>query len=127
MKISFPGGQKVNAIFNQFEVKTDQPIESGGESTAPTPFSLFLSSIGTCTGIYILRFCQERNLPTEDLSLIMKAQWNEKIKLIETIEISINTGKLFPKKYKNTLIKVAKLCTVKRHLENPPKINIKVE
>jgi ribosomal protein S12 methylthiotransferase accessory factor len=127
MIIDFPKGQIVTAKFQDFQVTTDQPVELGGENTAPDPFSLFLSSIGTCTGIYILRFCQERNLPTEDLNLILKTQWNEKKRLISTIDITINTGNTFPDKYKNTLVKVANLCTVKRHLEKPPIINITID
>jgi len=126
MNIDFPGGQKVNAVFQGFIVKTDQPIDSGGNGSAPEPFSLFLSSIGTCTGIYVLRFCQERNLPTEKLQLVLDAHWNDEINLLDTIDITINTPPLFPEKYKKTLIKVAKLCTVKRQLENPPDITVKV-
>ena len=127
MIIDFPKGQIVTAKFQGFQVTTDQLVESGGENTAPDPFSLFLSSIGTCTGIYVLRFCQERNLPTEDLNLILKTQWNEKKRLISTIDITINTGNTFPDKYKNTLVKVANLCTVKRHLEKPPIINVTID
>ena len=127
MIIDFPNGQKVTAKFQGFQVTTDQPIESGGENTAPDPFSLFLSSIGTCTGIYVLRFCQERNLPTEGLNLMLKTQWNEKKSLISTIDITIKTGNNFPDKYKKTLIKVANLCTVKRHLKKPPIINITID
>ena len=127
MKIDFPGGQKVTATFQDFTIETDQPIESGGNGGAPDPFSLFLSSIGTCTGIYVLRFCQERNLPIDDLSLTLTAQWNDKIKLMETIDIKIKTGPYFPKKYKKTLINVAKLCTVKRQLEQPPSMHITVD
>jgi len=126
INIDFPGGQKVNASFNGFKINTDQPKESGGGGTAPDPFSLFLSSIGTCTGIYVLRFCQERKLPTEDLKLSLKAHWNDKIKLVDTIELTIKTGESFPDKYKNALIKVAKLCTVKRNLETPPTIKLTV-
>ena len=126
MIIDFPGGQKVDASFNGFKINTDQPKKSGGEGTAPDPFSLFLSSIGTCTGIYVLRFCQERKLPSEDLKLTLEAHWNETLKLVDTIELTIKTGESFPDKYKNALIKVAKLCTVKRTLETPPSINLTV-
>ena len=126
MIIDFPGGQKVNASFNGFKINTDQPKESGGEGTAPDPFSLFLSSIGTCTGIYVLRFCQERKLPTEGLKLTLEAHWNETIKLVDIIKLKIKTGESFPDKYKNALMKVAKLSTVKRNLETPPSINLTV-
>ena len=126
MTITFPKGTQVNAQFGSYEVRTDQSIESGGTATAPDPFSLFLASIGTCTGIYVLRFCQERKLPTTDLSLSLSAQWNDTINLLDAIEITINTGDSFPKKYKNALINVAKLCTVKRQLETPPEITVTV-
>ena len=56
MKITFPGGKKVNAIYKDFIITTDQSKKEGGEGTSPEPFSLFLASIGTCTGIYILDF-----------------------------------------------------------------------
>jgi ribosomal protein S12 methylthiotransferase accessory factor len=126
MKIEFPGGQKVNALFNGYQVKTDQSTQNGGDGTAPEPFSVFLASIGTCTGIYILRFCQERNINIENLALTLKPHWNKEIKLVDMIDIDIHTGKLFPDKYKKALLKVAKLCTVKRQLEKPPMINLKL-
>lgn len=127
MKIEFAGGLKVNAIFNNFTVKTDQPIRSGGTGTAPDPFSVFISSIGTCTGIYVLSFCKQRNIPTDNIHLSLRSDWNENKKLIETIQLDIHVGKDFPEKYKDALMKVASLCTVKRHLENPPKILMHIE
>jgi ribosomal protein S12 methylthiotransferase accessory factor len=125
MDISFPEGQKVNANFDDFEIKTDQAVYSGGDGEAPDPFSLFLSSIGTCTGIYVLRFCQKRNIPTDSLKLVLKTTENEKTGLVENITITIHADKDFPEKYKNTVLKVASLCTVKKHLENPPSIDLK--
>ena len=124
MDICFPEGQKVNANFDDFEIKTDQSVYSGGTGEAPDPFSLFLSSIGTCTGIYVLRFCQKRNIPTDSLKLVLKTQENKKTGLVEKIDITIHAGKDFPKKYKNAVLKVASLCTVKKQLENPPSINL---
>lgn len=31
MKITFPGGEKVNAEINSRVIPTDQPVEAGGE------------------------------------------------------------------------------------------------
>jgi putative redox protein len=124
MNILFPEGQKVNATFDDFEIKTDQSVYAGGNGEAPDPFSLFLSSIGTCTGIYVLRFCQKRNIPTDSLKLVLKTEKNEKTGLIDQINITIHAGKDFPTKYKNAVLKAAGLCTVKKHLETPPSINL---
>jgi len=124
MDIHFPEGQKVNAMFDDFEIKTDQSIYAGGTGEAPDPFSLFLSSIGTCTGVYVLRFCQKRNIPTDTIHLNLKAKKNIGTELIDNIDITIHAGMSFPKKYKDAILRVASQCTVKKHLEKPPSINI---
>ena len=66
MFIDFPGGDRVDAHFGSFTVKTDQPPTS----SAPSPFDTFLASIGTCAGIYVLGFCRQRGLPTDGIRLI---------------------------------------------------------
>jgi len=68
--IDFPGGSRVDAHFGKFTVPTDQPPAA----TAPTPFDLFLSSIGTCAGIYVLGFCQQRGLPTDGIQVVQVMQ-----------------------------------------------------
>jgi len=67
MEIVFPGGKKVNALYKGFTIPTDQSLLSGGQNSAPAPFDLFLASIGTCAGIYVLSFCQQRGIDTENI------------------------------------------------------------
>ena len=62
MVIDFPGGKRVDAHYGDFTVKTDQPASGGGDGSAATPFALFLSSMGTCAGIYVLGFCHIKRL-----------------------------------------------------------------
>ena len=126
MKIVFPGGKKVDAIYRGFTIKTDQPEREGGEGTAPEPFTLFLTSIGTCTGIYVLSFCQKRNISTEGLKMILIKEKNKETHMINKISIKIQVPKDFPDNYKNAVIKAAEACSVKKHLENPPKFEITV-
>jgi putative redox protein len=124
MEILFPGGKRVEAKYNGFIVKTDQPIADGGSESAPSPFDLFLTSIGTCTGYYVLSFCQKNNIPTENILLTAHFQRNPKTHLVENIHIDIHVPKDFPEKYINAVVKAASVCSVKKHLENPPAIEI---
>ena len=126
MKISFPGGKKIDADYKGFTIKTDQPIREGGEGTAPEPFSLFIASIGTCTGVYVLSFCQKRNISTDNISLMLKLEKNRETHMIEKISIEIQVPEDFPENYKKAIVKTANLCTVKKHLDNPPEIDISV-
>jgi putative redox protein len=118
--IDFPGGSRVDAHFGKFTIPTDQPPVA----TAPTPFDLFLSSIGTCAGIYVLGFCQQRGLPTDGIQIIQNTHANPATGMIDEIELDIVIPPTFPEKYRDSLIRSAELCKVKKHLEKPPKFNV---
>ena len=124
MIIDFPGGARVDAHFGPFTVRTDQPPQGGGESLAPTPFDVFLSSIGTCAGIYVLGFCRQRNLPTDGIRVIQRIYPNSMTGLVETIDLEIQVPASFPHQYHAALIRAAELCKVKKTLERPPHFEI---
>jgi putative redox protein len=118
--IDFPGGSRVDAHFGNFTVPTDQPPGA----VAPTPFAVFLSSIGTCAGIYVLGFCRQRNLPTEGLRIIQQVHSDSSTGMVDKIDLEIEVPPEFPEKYRDSLIRSAELCAVKKHLEHPPRIDI---
>jgi len=124
MEITFPGGARVDASFNGLSVKTDQPARGGGSGSAPTPFATFLASIGTCAGIYVLGFCQQRGLPTQDIKIIQRMASDPTTGLVGKIGLEIQLPPDFPDKYKAAVIKSAEQCAVKKHLEHPPTFEI---
>lgn len=124
MKIYFPGGKRVYADFDGFTHMTDQPTPSGERGSAPSPFELFLAAMGTCAGIYVLGFCQQRGIDTTGLEMSQSMTFNPQTHLIEVIHLEIHLPEGFPEKYKGALIQAAQLCTVKKHLENPPRFEI---
>lgn len=124
MVVTFPGGKKVDSDYKGFTVKTDQPIDEGGENTAPEPFDLFLASIGTCAGIYVSSFCSERGVDPKDVRLVLRFNRNESTHMVETIDIDIRLPVGFPEKYKAAVVRAAQLCFVKKHLETPPKFRL---
>jgi len=127
MLITFPGGQQVAAQFGGMTVLTDQPPESGGEGSAPTPFALFLASLGTCAGVYVLSFCQHRGIPTAGISLHQQAEFvsteDGKRRLVR-VRIEIIVPPEFPEKYHSALVKSAELCAVKKAILEPPEFSI---
>jgi len=124
MLIDFPGGDRVDAHFGPYTVLTDQPSPSGEPGTAPTPFSLFLASIATCAGIYVLGFCKQRNLPTEGMRIIQHSDRNRITGMVENVKIEIQVPAGFPEKYLSSLIRSAELCAVKKHIETPPNFEV---
>lgn len=125
MIVTFGGGKKVNAEFNGFTIKTDQGVYAGGEGSAPEPFALFLASIGTCAGIFVLSFCQSRGIPTEGIRLVQGHEARESGRGIGRITITIELPPDFPEKYKDAVINAANLCAVKRHIMEPPVFEVR--
>ncbi|MGE0088084.1 MAG: OsmC family protein [Bacteroidales bacterium] len=124
MEVFFDGNKKVYANFNGNIIKTDQPMQGGGDGTAPAPFDLFLASIGTCAGIYVKGFCDQRGIPTDGIKLIQKMNYNHSTRLIDKIDLEIQVPKDFPEKYKEAVINSANLCAVKKHMHNPPQFDV---
>lgn len=116
MIIDFPGGQKVDAHFRGHSVQTDQPTTD----SAPMPFELFLASIGTCAGIYVLGFCQQRKLSTEGIRIIQHNHPNPATGMMDKIDLEIQVPPTFPEQYHAALVRSAELCKVKKTLEHPP-------
>ena len=122
--ISFPGGKKVDAQVGPHLVRTDQCEADGGEGSAPEPFTLFLASIGTCIGAYILGFCQVRDIPVEGISLVQRHAYDPEAHRMKRISIEIRVPPDFPAKYHASLSRVAYQCAVKRAIADPPEFEI---
>ncbi len=120
MIIDFPGGLQVDAHYRGHTFQTDQPPAD----TAPMPFELFLASIGTCAGIYVLGFCRQRNLPTDGIRIIQRNYPNMMTGLMDRIDLEIQVPPTFPEQYHGALIRSAELCKVKKTLENPPNFEV---
>ena len=114
MQISFPGGVAVAAQIGEFSLLTDQPVASGGDNSAPSPYAMFLASIGTCAGFFALRFCQQREIATEGLGLSLDIERDAESRALRTVKIAIQLPAGFPEKYRKAIIKATDQCAVKQ-------------
>jgi putative redox protein len=125
MVVTFPGGSRVDMQMGAHVVRTDQPRHAGGEDSAPAPFTLFLASIGTCAGIYVLGFCKRRGLPTDGIRIVQRVHGDRATGMLTTIELDIQVPPEFPEKYHEALIRAANQCAVKKHMEQPPSFEVR--
>ncbi|NMC39163.1 MAG: osmotically inducible protein C [Bacteroidales bacterium] len=124
MEITFDGGKVVTAHLDGHVIRTDQPVDNGGGNTSPAPFDLYLASIGTCAGIYVKSFCDNRQIPSENIKLIQTTRYNKETGLPSEIIIEIKLPPDFPEKYKASILHVAGLCKVKKSIADPPVFEI---
>jgi putative redox protein len=124
IEIFFEGNKKVAARMGDQVIHTDQPVKFGGDGTAPSPFDLFLASVGICAGFYIKSFCDQRNLSAEGIKILQHLSFNPETKLYDKIEVEVGIPADFPENYREAMIRAAETCTVKKHLANPPGVKV---
>ena len=127
INIIFPGGKKVIAQMGDRLIATDQSIESGGEGSAPEPFTLFLASLATCAGYYALQFCLSRDISPQGMSCRTVFYSDEQERRYTAVRIALKLPPGFPDKYRDAIVRAMDSCAVKKHLLLPPKFEISAE
>lgn len=122
--VTLPGGRRVDAQVRGHRVRTDQPLEGGGEDTAPSPFELFLASIGTCAGIFVQGFCAKRGLPFEGIRIAQRLHLGED-GVLRGVDLDIQVPADFPEKYREALVRVADQCSVKKAIQAQPEFRVR--
>jgi putative redox protein len=124
IRVTFPGGKRVDAQLGRHVIHTDQPVTLGGQDEAPAPFDLFLSSLATCAGIYVLGFCQARGLPTEGIEITQRHEHDREGHLTK-VALDLTLPASFPEKYRVAVTRAAENCKVKKTLLTPPEIVVR--
>jgi ribosomal protein S12 methylthiotransferase accessory factor len=125
MIVTLPGGKRVDTQIGKHVIRTDQPVDGGGEDSAPSPFDLFLASIGTCAGIFVAGFCQKRGLPTEGIRIVQRNHSDPETGTLVRVEMDVVVPAGFPEKYLEALVRVADQCKVKKAIQAQPVFEVK--
>ncbi len=122
--VTFPGNKQTSAQVGQHTVLTDQSVKAGGDESAPAPFSLFLASLASCAGIYVVYFCEKRGLALEDIKVIQRDERDPETHKVTKIALELVLPADFPEKYKKALLHTVDLCTVKKTILDPPEFEL---
>ena len=125
ISVTFPGGKRVDAVHAGFTVRTDQPAAKGGDGSAPSPFDLLLASIATCAGVYVKDYCDAREIATAGLGLEMEVERDPERRTVARLALLILLPEGFPEKHRESLLRAAELCAVKKQLLSPPEFEIR--
>lgn len=121
--ITLPGSRRVDAQLRGHVLHTDQPKDNGGDDAAPSPYELFLASLGTCAGIFVQGFCAKRGISTEGIRLVERVSHGPDGALAG-VDIEVQLPPEFPEKYRDAVIRVAQECSVKRAIAAQPAISV---
>jgi uncharacterized OsmC-like protein len=125
-KVFYEGGVRFAIEARGHRVVSDQPEANKGQDQGMTPPELMLASLGSCVAYYAVEFLKFRGLPTEGLTVSVKAQKVLKPARMDQFELEIETREPLDAKYLDGLVKYASQCLVHNTLMHPPEISVRV-
>jgi len=124
-EIKYIGGMKFEAKNRSHSVIIDQPQASGDEDKGFTPPELFVDSLGSCIGVYVLGFCKNTGLNPNGMKITM--DWEKAIDKparIQKINAKIELPNANPGPRKAALLKIAESCLIHETIKHQPEIKI---
>lgn len=108
-------------------IHVDQPIDNGGEDTAPTPTELFAASLAGCVAFYAHRYLARHNVGSEGLSVEAEFNAGGSPNRITDVTIHITAPAALPPERRDAFLAVASHCTLHNTLSQPPTVNIRLD
>jgi ribosomal protein S12 methylthiotransferase accessory factor len=118
VKVRFLDNLRLEASFDDFTVISDQPIRYKGDGTAPGPFDYFLASSALCAAYFVKAYCNARDIPTEDISIVQDNIVDPENRYQQTFKIHAELPERISEKDRNGIISAMDRCTVKRVIQN---------
>jgi ribosomal protein S12 methylthiotransferase accessory factor len=125
VKVRFLDNLRLEASFDDFTVISDQPIRYKGDGTAPGPFDYFLASSALCAAYFAKVYCNARDIPTEDISIVQDNIVDPENRYRQTFKIRAELPESISDKDREGIIRAMDRCTVKRVIQN--EIGFKVD
>ena len=106
------------------QVVVDNPVESGGTDTGPTPPELVAAALGTCVGIYAVHFCRKHNISPEGMAIT--TEWTKALEptRIGTLHVRVELPAGVPVEQHAAFMRTVEQCLVHNTLRHPPEVSI---
>lgn len=127
IKVNFLENLRLEALFDDYKVLTDQPIRYKGDGMAPSPFDYFLASSALCAAYFIKVYCKTREIPTNDIKLTQDNIVDPENRYQQTFRIQVEVPAHISTKDKEGIIRAIDRCTVKKTIQQSPEFIIEVK
>ena len=124
LRVEHRGGDRFDIDLRGHVISVDQPVEDGGDDTAPTPTELFIASLASCVAFYARRYLVRHHLPTEGLAVEATFDMGTRPARVSGIDVRLILPAGVPPERRDALLAVASHCTVHNTLTTTPEISI---
>ncbi len=126
--VQHEGGDRYRIRIRGHELFVDQPVDDGGEDTAPTPTELFIAGLASCVAFYAGRFLRRHDLSAEGFAVECGFAFApDRPARVGKIELVVHLPEGFPEERRKAFLSVVEHCTVHNSLEHPPEVGIALE
>jgi putative redox protein len=109
------------------EILVDQPVDAGGEDTAPTPTELFVAGLASCVAFYARRYLKRHDIDPAGLAVAADYVIGGRPARVTELAVHITPPDALPDERREAFLAVASHCTVHNTLTEAPQIRITLE
>ena len=118
------GGDRFDIEIRGHTITVDQPIDVGGDDTAPTPTELLVASLASCVAFYARRYLARHGLDTNGLAVHAAYELADRPARVAAMHVQLMVPPGVPESRLQPLLAVASHCTVHNTLTDPPRVSI---
>ena len=118
------GGDRFDIEIRGHTITVDQPIDVGGEDTAPTPTELLVASLASCVAFYARRYLARHGLDSNGLAVHAAYELADRPARVAAMHVQLMVPPGVPQSRLQPLLAVASHCTVHNTLADPPRVSI---
>jgi uncharacterized OsmC-like protein len=127
MDVRFVSGEAYEVTVRGHHVLVDQPVDSGGADSAPSPTELFVASLGTCVAFYAGRYLTRHGVDRAGLAVEVTFQMaSDRPPRVADIHLDVKVPAGLPAERWPALHAVASNCTVHNTLAHLPSVTIDI-
>lgn len=126
MVVSHLGGDRFAIEVRGHTITVDQPVDAGGQDTAPTPTELFVAGLASCVAFYARRYLARHEIATDGLTVSTDFTLGGPPARVTDVAIRITPPAALPAERRDAFLAVASHCTVHNTLHEPPDVRITI-
>jgi putative redox protein len=120
---SWEGGYRCRVPIRDLEVLVDEPGESCGTDTGPTPTELLLASLGACFAMAVAHAARKHGQELADVSVRVSGEYQG----ARFARITVEARSSQPDLVRSLLDRAVRYCYVSNTMTGAPKIDYRVE
>lgn len=127
LRVRHLGNDRFAVDVRGHEITVDQPVDAGGEDTAPTPTELFVAGLASCIAFYGRRFLKRHDIDPDGLEVAADYTIGGRPARVTELTVRITPPGALPPERRDAFLAVASHCTVHNTLTEAPDVRITLD